>query len=97
MNGNSREDTLTFGGTLNITARGGTAVYISSILEDYQQDAYCGAVAQAYLSSGGIDLATANISQTPSGNPGAKARADYGFTANAGSSYAFEGWGRQIS
>jgi hypothetical protein len=97
VNGNPANEILTFGGTLNVTVRGGTAVSITSTLQDFSQDGYCAMVDQAYLSSGGIDVATAYITQSVSTNPGNIANATYNFTAAQGSSYSFEGWGRYIS
>lgn len=97
-NGEATSSVITFGPeTQTYAVKGGTSVYITSTLADNQQTGYCAMVDQAYLSSGGTDVATAYITQSVTTNPDNKANASYNFTAAPGASYSFEGYGRYIS
>jgi hypothetical protein len=98
MNGAGQNATVTFGPeTKAFEVKGGTNVKIVSILLDLYQDHYCEIVAQVYLSSDSIDVATANITQSTTSGAAGRADAEYNFTAAEGSSYSFEGYGRKLS
>lgn len=97
INGVVINDTYTSGGTKTYVVKAGTQVTVISTLKDISQTFYCGMIDQAYISEGGVDKATANITQSTTSGAAVQADATYSFTPSTNSTTVLTCFGRMIS
>lgn len=90
-------DTITFGNETRIyTGIVGQQVVITSTVSDLNQTSFCGKTYRAYIKLNGTEVAGINLVQNSKSGQAGSATANYTFTLQAGQTYQFECYIREV-